>query len=278
MEELSIPTVRPSGRVLPGTLLQPSSPGALSSSAVLMLHGMLCSRDHNFAPALAAALTSQLGCCTYRLDFRSVAPDPAEPEHSYSFCGFSDDLSDACAALSMLQARGLQLAAVLGHSRGATVALLLASQQRLTVPVVAIAPRFHLQHMLTGLFSKPKQQAALASGSPFQWSTRLGPVTVTPAQVAALSAMGDMAQTVQSIPAEANILLVHGSADATIPVADAQAYAQARGPGLQLAILDQANHNFTSPPGSAEELIACVGAFLAAQLAQPASASGSAAS
>jgi pimeloyl-ACP methyl ester carboxylesterase len=255
----NFPITRPSGRVLPGTLTRAPDP-ASASQVIILLHGMIADMNHNFAPALAAALATRARAHVLRFNFRGVAPDAAEPAHRFRICGFDDDVDDVAAALAALAAAGLAPAALVGHSRGAGVALRAAASLpgAAGLPLALLAPRFDTAAMLDGPLLKRAALEALAAGAEsVTWATRAGAVLVTRDDVAYLRAAGTMAATVAALPAAARVLLVHGTDDKTIPVASAADFAAAR-PSIRVVIVQGARHNFDAAEHAAALIDAVV--------------------
>jgi alpha-beta hydrolase superfamily lysophospholipase len=260
------PITRPSGRVLAGTLTRPPprADGAADARVVLLLHGMIATRDHAFAPALAAAIAARAGVAVLRFDFRGPRGDAAtEPDHRFRVCGWDDDVDDVRVALAAARARALQPAAVVGHSRGAAVGV----RAALPLPLALLAPRFEAAGMLKIFKALPTLDAAPS----FVWPTRAGDVLVTREDVAAVHAAGTMAAPLAALPAAAPVLLVHGTADAVVPVADAARFAAAR-PGLRVVLLDGAKHSFDGTPAEAAALIDAVVGWLVEVLSPAAGA------
>ena len=289
--ELDLPTTRPSGRVLAGTLTLPLQPGAEGRGrlVVVLVHGLLSHRDHSFASRLAAALAAGLCTCVYRLDLRGPAPDACEPGFRFRVAGFSDDADDVlCAARMLLEQRGLTVVGVVGHSRGATSSLFLfgdgassgASCGRTLPPLLssaafcAIAPRFRICGILDK-FDADSVERAETEGVAFDWAlpSKAGlAVTVTPEDVAFLHST-DIVAIVRRIPSCAPLLVVHGGADQTVPVDDARLCIEARRstPDLaapaELCIIAQANHSFQRSAHTAS-LIQKICDFLSSHLTQ----------
>jgi pimeloyl-ACP methyl ester carboxylesterase len=224
------------------------------------LHGLLSHRDHTFAPRLAAAISARLNVFTYRCDLRGHAPHPLEPTFRFRIGGFEDDADDAaCAAKELHRMRGLTLAAVIGHSRGASTALCLFGTLDAGVraclsraALVAISPRYFVGG-IRGKFSDEQVRAAEAQGS-FRWCIREGVedagVTITAEDLSMLHTF-NMGDVVRRISPTVPILVVHGSADKAIPQSDSEACVAARneeGPAKPAALLivRGANHNFQS--------------------------------
>ena len=66
----------------------------------------------------------------------------------------------------------------------------------------------------------------------------------------------DMAATVAAIPASVPILLLHGTDDELIPVADADAYKAAR-PAIEVTIVEGARHAFRGKKQLKQLLTVC---------------------
>jgi len=201
-----------------------------------------------------------------RFDFRSVAPDAAEPEHRFRVCGApDDDVDDVRAALAALAARGFSARALVGHSRGAASALYAAAREpaaaRAAAAVALIAPRFDIAGMLTGKTFKKAALASLEAGAAsFAWPTRHGDVAVTREDVAALRAAGTMAATLARLPAGGRLFVAHGDDDKTVPVDSARAFAELR-PDATLLIVPGAGHSFDKEPHAAALIDALVAFF-----------------
>jgi pimeloyl-ACP methyl ester carboxylesterase len=125
-EDVEMNVIRPSGRVLPGTLTVPQGVERKEGPVVVFLHGTHSNKDHNFVPDLAAKLCKDHGIRSFRFDFR-VDKSEEEPEHRYRFSGYKDDLDDMEVAVAQLQRSGYTPFCLFGHSRGANDALLYAS-------------------------------------------------------------------------------------------------------------------------------------------------------
>lgn len=254
-------TVRPSGRRLPGVLTRPAGSGLASDEVVLLLHGLFSHHDHNFAPALAARLAADLRLSVYRFSFRFGADD-SEPDYQLTFPGFVCDLDDVRAAVATLAAVGLRVVAVVGHSKGANVALMAASA---CVPdarcVVALAPRFHMPGMLTALFAA--ELPLLDAADSFEWTPRGGggAIVVTRRTCAEVRAL-DMGAVLDALPAATALLVAHGTADRVIPHADADAV-RARRPSATVLKL-KTGHTFADKRVALlDAVVAFVGAHCA---------------
>lgn len=108
--------------------------------------------------------------------------------------------------------------------------------------IVACAPRFNMPNMLTTLFSS-EQISQLTTEESFAWPSLKGELYVTREDANVVLHEMDMAQCVHSIPSNVPILVMHGTDDELIPVADASEYKEARS-SIELCIIDGARHAF----------------------------------
>ncbi|RYG44732.1 alpha/beta fold hydrolase, partial [archaeon] len=135
---------------------------------IVMCHGLLSHKDHNFAPSLAAALARTTACAVFRFNFRGMDADveatgsivdgdatpsdvdarseedvadtevppattasaagSAAPRFRYRFSGFEDDVDDLHEVLHALRTAGHVPWLLLGHSRGANDVLMYAGR------------------------------------------------------------------------------------------------------------------------------------------------------
>jgi pimeloyl-ACP methyl ester carboxylesterase len=235
---------RPSAVALTGTLLEAARSCAESERPCIVLtHGLLSHRDHNFAPALAEALHKATGHAVYRFDFRFHA-DEREPEFRYRFSGFADDCDDLLVVLRALKADGLRPWCLVGHSRGANGVLLAAASPailaefsssdaelgRPVLAVAALAARYIMPHMFARIFSAA-QQAAVddpAQGHAFTWHSKRGDLPVSREDADVVRRHMSMPAIVRAIPPSVPVFHAHGAEDEVIPVSDAVQMAAAR--------------------------------------------------
>lgn len=204
----------------------------------MLLHGLLSNRDHNFAPALAEALSKATGSAVYRFDCR-FSPEPEkEPEYRYRFSGFLDDVDDLLVVLRHLKADGYAPWCLVGHSRGANVALLAGADEEILNlfpnrrPLLcSLAARFTMPDMFRRIFSEEQQRAVddPACGHEFVWESKRGSLVVLKADADVVREKMDMKSVVQKgIPADVPILHVHGQDDEVISIEDAKNFVPAR--------------------------------------------------
>lgn len=258
---------RPSGRRLSGILTRCDG---VSRGSILLLHGLLSDKNHNFAPALAYMIACKLKLNVYRFDFRN-GQDASEPEYRYRFNGFVEDLDDCRVVVAALENAGLgPIRCVFGHSRGANVAIMLTAQWHtvslLPAPLsIAVSPRFHMSGMLGKFDAEAIARVTQADQPPdahFVWETKLGPIKVMKADIQEVLSMS-MAPYLLSLPAGHPLLLVHGTADTTIPYQDSLDMLAVRGAeqGTEFHSVDGANHTYQRSKHS-DFLLSCVCNFL----------------
>lgn len=209
----------------------PLADGRLPRATVVMLHGILSHRDHNFAPQLADRLAKDLPVTVVRFDFRF---DPA----TYRFSAFDEDLVDLQLVMQQLEKDGFTPFCILGHSRGANDTLLYASGRKsdgsplASAPAegircaVSLAARHFMPRMFTTLFNA-ETVAEVDSKGQAVWKSKKGDLTVTKDDAEIVRSKMDMAATVAAI--RVPVLFVHGTEDEIIPVEDAVALFQGHG-------------------------------------------------
>ncbi len=142
---------------------------------------------------------------------------------------------------------GFQPYAVIGHSKGANEVILHAGHPLSpSIPhTVAVSGRFDMTRTPPDRYS-PEQRAKLAQDGQFE--ARFGPVTVTVTQ-AMLDERDavDMAGAASGIGSRSRVLIVHGSADRIIPVADAAmlcGLVEVGGGDAEVKVVEGADHNY----------------------------------
>ena len=269
--ESDFPILRQSGRILAGTLTTCTNTNTSSGAAqavVLLLHGLASHKDHNFAPALAHTLSMNAGLNVLRFNFRSAPPSPLEPLHRFRICGADDDVDDVSAVLAALALRNMYVITLIGHSRGAAVALLSATRLLPSLSkiqnLVLLAPRWEAVAMLDGPFFQREDIAALESGEKnhFVWMTRAGEVTVTRDDIKTLVDAGTMEAPLAALASNVKVLIIHGDADRIIPLSSAYAFHTSRPEIVRVVVISGASHNFETK-SHADELINAAVNFLA---------------
>jgi alpha-beta hydrolase superfamily lysophospholipase len=247
---------------------------------IIFAHGTLSDMKHNFTDDLTTKLCNELGLRSYRFNFRFDKSE-FEPEHRYKFSGYEDDVDDLKAVVAALKMDGYTPWCLFGHSRGANDMLLYAerfgrgageseeSEEAAyllhpdALAVVVAAPRFDMRNMSKTIFSAEQLAQAEAHPSGCPWPTQRGELRLTAADLAVTDSQMDMGAVVRSLSAQVPVLLLHGTEDELIPVADAALYQAERG-DMQVCVVEGARHAFRGKK-PLKQLLATVTQFLGAQ-------------
>jgi len=198
-----------------------------------------------------ARVAATRGVSVLRFDFAGSGDSDGELA-DLTLANQGDDIRAAVAAVADLGSIDIDRIGLLGHCLGAVSALTAALGDRRVGRVVAWAPFLDLGATLRRLVGEDAY-ALLAAGEPadFLYNDQL--FTAGPALLAS-AADFDLARAVGAL--DRPLLVVHGSEDATVPLAQAErlvAAAWVAGVPAQLAVLDGAHHSF---PYHQEELFA----------------------
>eukprot|EP00803_Ostreobium_quekettii_P000717 evm.model.scf_4145.1 EVM.evm.TU.scf_4145.1 scf_4145:4128-8431(-) len=229
----------PSGENLAGILVDPGSP-----VAVVLCHGFAGSKDWMHYPVLAERLADRrVG--SLRFDFSGNG----ESEGRFEFGNYWKEVGDVRAAVEWLR-DGVEkrVVGLVGHSKAGNVAVLYASQFDDIPSVVNISGRFDLKSGVTERFGpdifdrleacNELEMVRKNEDGEFQFKWILTKRSLD-------ERMGmDMDAAARCIQ-RSNVLTVHGSADAIIPVAEAHKFSVIR--SHDVAIIDGADHNFSGP-------------------------------
>ena len=101
------------------------------------------------------------------------------------------------------------------------------------IALAAAAPRFNMKTIFTD-----NQLNTIQSNGSCIWTTQRGDLNVTKEDLFITDSIMDMNKVIQKIPEKIPILLLHGTDDELIPVADASSYKDCRDS------IDQARHAF----------------------------------
>jgi alpha-beta hydrolase superfamily lysophospholipase len=280
--EVEYKVVKKSGCVLDGVIthredLPPVGP------IIIFCHGTLSDMRHNFTDDLTNKLSNELGLRSYRFNFRFDASE-FEPNHRYKFSGYEDDVDDLKAVVAALKMDGYTPWCLFGHSRGANDVLIYADRfggglggvgageskeqegayllHPDALAVVVAAPRFDMNNMSKTIFS-PEQLAQACEQGQSPWPTQRGELLLTAADLLVTDSQMDMGAIARSLPPQVPVLLLHGTEDELIPVADASLYGEQRN-SMQLCIVEGARHALRGKK-PLKQLLTTVAEFLGAQ-------------
>eukprot|EP01089_Gocevia_fonbrunei_P003106 TRINITY_DN12988_c0_g1_i1.p1 TRINITY_DN12988_c0_g1~~TRINITY_DN12988_c0_g1_i1.p1 ORF type:complete len:271 (+),score=50.18 TRINITY_DN12988_c0_g1_i1:43-855(+) len=182
-----------------------------SNEVVILVHGMLGDKNNLFFPDLAAAIIRQTGRSVLRYDCRSSGVGDSEGEFDYG--GYYEDVDDLRWITEKLREEGYSISALIGHSKGANLVLMYASQYTDIPLIVPIAGRFIMDAEVPHRFSKED----LIKHGYGEWKAngRKWIVTRSSYNQRASIPMKKICQKVKS-----SVLLVHGDADDIVPFAD----------------------------------------------------------
>ena len=242
-----------------------STGGGEKVEAVVLVHGLLHHKDGGFLPELAAEMAGRFGVVV-RITCRGNKGSGG----SWKLSGYMDDVEDMVGAGEVVErALGVDVVALVGHSRGAN-AVVLAGQflqrdgdgdgdgdgaQKLDKlrSVVAISPR-RVMSVFTGKYFTTEERAVIASQGSMPW--KAGRV-VTQEDLAVFDSMDMEGAYTACIGAGLDVTVIHGDEDEIIPFSDS-AELPALCPGVTFVPITHANHSYTTPDTGYADLIASV--------------------
>lgn len=203
-------------------------------------------------PRLAAGLAAA-GVSSFRFDHAMAIQSKSQRRDSFLMGNHDDEVADMVDAVVLVQeAMGRRVACLLGHSKGGINALLFAARHAdLGVPrVVSLAGRFRVREGVLRRFGDDIM-ARLAAEGPLPRREAGGMEwTMTEADFRGRADL-DMEAAARAVPPTTRLLLLHGTADVTIPWEESRECA-ALVAGAELALVDGADHNFTRAAHAAE--------------------------
>ncbi|KAK8509085.1 hypothetical protein V6N11_049439 [Hibiscus sabdariffa] len=228
---------------------------SVSKEIVVLCHGFKSSKGDIVLVNIAAALEKE-GISVFRLDFVGHG----ESEGSLLFADFDREVDDIRAVVQHFSGENRVVSAILGHSKGASLALLYASKYHDIRVIVNVSGRCHLKRDLTEDFvEKIKKDGHI------DIMNKKGNVDVRVTEQDLMNILtADMREACRKISKECRVLTVHGSADKINPVVDALAFAEVIR-NHQLHIIEGADHRYTSHQ---TELTAAVVKFIKSALQQ----------
>ena len=264
------------GEVVRGNLHLPAGDPGGPLPVLLVLHGFKGYKDYGFFPHLTQRLADS-GLVTVRFNFShsGIDDDPStfgRPD-LFERDTWSKQLADVQAVIAAAEADELPHAgrmdlsrlAVLGHSRGGVTALLTAGGGPRIKAVVSLSAPAGTDNL-----TKHQKQIIRDVGYIVSPSSRTGQdLRIGRALLDDLEQNAeelDMLAAVGRI--EAPLMIVHGAADASVPVDCARVIAGAYSGEPEMLLLDGAGHTFdctnpfAGPSPALETLIAAVSAFL----------------
>jgi len=214
---------------------------AKSDGVVILCHGYCGSKEGFVYPQLAKALALKK-ISSLRFDFSGNG----ESEGAFEFGNYYQEVSDLRAAVEYVRTTlRRKVAAVVGHSKGGNVVLLYAAQYDDVPLVVNVAGRFRMREGIRERFGEEllarveklgqvQMTARTDTGATITW-------LLTKQSVEERRAL-DMEAAARRISLS-EVLTVHGTADTTIPPADAELFSRCIRQHV-LYLVEGADHNF----------------------------------
>jgi len=221
-----------------GTLVEPVK---RSRTLVIIIHGLLAHRDQSLLRTVASSL-GRAGIASYRFDFSGNGSSEGRFEDSTP----EKMLHEIEIVISSFQGRYAKVF-LFGHCLGGTLALLSAARPSIHAHgLVLVNAPLHLGSAMER-FLTPAQRAQLASVGFTIYSLKRPfgevPYTIRDTCVNELLALDPLAIAPHvRCPA----LLVHGTADALVPVSDCEELFEQLGQ-REILLVGGADHNFTVP-------------------------------
>ncbi|EST05155.1 hypothetical protein PSEUBRA_005417 [Kalmanozyma brasiliensis GHG001] len=217
----------------------------------IILHGVLAHKDQIYHKQLARALPVD----SFRFDFRANGETPG----TWSMGNLADDVEDLVAVVDYLRTKlEYTVEIVIAHSRGALDGFAWFAKHcpdalppSLRVPFfVGLSARFNMANILE---RDPKFLSAFAKEGFVRWQARVAghdkELHVFPEQVEQFAAWPTR-EIALAFPYNTDVLLIHGTADKSVPASDVASYANIlsgvhRRPGsCSVKLIDHADHLF----------------------------------
>ena len=221
-----------SGEKLAGTLNVPSEN---SRHAIILGHCLTCSRHTRILRDVSSALVEE-GFTVLRFDFSGNG----QSEGDFSESLYSKQVDDLRTAASFISAQGVSWIGVAGHSMGAMVALLAASEMDDIKAVCSLAAKASALQSVH--FLSQDQLQELQRTGRVNFISRGRNLELTEAFFAD-AAKYDLSSIMPSLPQP--LLVVHGDLDEIIPVENAYRLHEYKSVNTELAIIRGADHMFS---------------------------------
>lgn len=220
------------GDSLKGVLHHPS--GKNPNGAVILCHGMESDKNSEKLILLGQKLADK-GVLALRFDFAYVGDSSGKFED----ITYSGEVEDLEAAYAVVQDRQPGKTAVLGSSMGGTVALLFAAAEPSVAALVTVAAPVHPEKFPSRVLTAAQLQGWRERGFTFFNGRRLN-----------VSLLEDLERL--DVPASARnvrcpVLILHGDADAVVPVEEAYELHECLSGAKRLSVLNGTDHRLANP-------------------------------
>ncbi|XP_054819791.1 putative uncharacterized protein YDL057W isoform X2 [Prosopis cineraria] len=188
---------------------------------------------------LATALEND-GISAFRFDFSGNG----ESEGSFRYGNYYREADDLRAVVQHFREEKYMITAILGHSKGANVALLYASKYKDVDIIVNISGRFNLVKGIEGRLGKNFMQRIKRDGFIDAKNAR-GKIIYRVTKESLMDRLSTITHTsCLLIPQTCRVLTVHGSKDPIVPAEDALDFAKFIS-NHELRIIEGADHEYT---------------------------------
>lgn len=211
------------------------------AAGVLLCHGMESSKESLKLVHLGETL-SRAGFAVLRFDFTGAG----ESTGDFDAITCTRQVDDLAAAHGLLKDHGVRRVAIVGSSMGGTTALMYAGAAEGVAALVTLAAPVDPRELIEQGFPMKERVRWRAQGFIEFDGRRLNASFLEEALTI------DVAAAVARIACP--VLVIHGDADATVPVAHAHALYAGLSAEKELCILPGADHRFTGPEGREEAL------------------------
>ncbi|XP_057967641.1 uncharacterized protein LOC131157472 isoform X1 [Malania oleifera] len=211
-----------------------------SMEIVILCHGFRSSKENNTMVNLAVALENE-GISSFRFDFSGNG----ESDGSFQYGNYWGEAGDLHDVIQHFLGVNRIIGAVLGHSKGGNVVLLYASKYNDVHTIVNVSGRYNLEKGIEERLGKEFLHRIEENGF-IEVMNKTGQVNYHVTKESLMDRLNtNMHEECLKIGKKCRVLTVHGSADETIPVADAFEFAKII-PNHTLHIIEGADHGYTS--------------------------------
>jgi alpha-beta hydrolase superfamily lysophospholipase len=222
-------------------------PGPLRN-VVVLAHGVTSHKDRPWLSELAEALAAA-GIAAVRFSFAGNGGS----EGRFEDATLTKEVEDLGSVIDNLIAAGFERIVCAGHSMGGAICLLRAARDPRIRALVSLAGMVHVRQFMQAQFSHLQPGRDLMLGKPgCTWTSALAD------DAARIGSLTQLAAGIR-IP----WLLVHGTSDELVPLADSLDARAAAGGRPELVELEGADHRFT---GAIPQLVAAVVPWIRRQL------------
>ncbi|KAL6220986.1 hypothetical protein ACLB2K_008739 [Fragaria x ananassa] len=207
-----------------------------SREIVILCHGARASKDHFIIENLAVALEKE-GISSFRFDFAGNG----ESEGTFQFGHMRREADDLHAVIQHFSGSNHVVSAIFGHSKGAGDVLLYASKYHDIPTVVEASAHYDPKKGIEKLLGKDFMEKIKKDGF-----IDIGSANFRVTEESLMDRLStDMHESCLKIDKDCRVLIVHGSADESIPVEDAFEFAKII-PNHKIHIIQGADHCYSS--------------------------------